>query len=366
MESGKKSGQSPAGLKGKKVLFNTSPGSFKTPGGGEIQMLETRRELERLGYSVKILEEEGYGIDFGGFDLFHNFNTHRDNYKYVTKAKQAGLPVAISTIYWPSLKSALLWNKGVKMKGKAVAAELAKRAGFFGLSKAREMVRAADVLLPNSMAEGKALKSVFGAACEKKIHVVPNGVDARFAKAGPKEFAERFGMKDFVLYVGRVEERKNVLSLIRAMEGVNEKLVVIGGPTANSQGYYEKCVREAPKNVQFLKPLLHNDSLLVSAYAACRVFALPSWYETPGLAALEAGLAGAGIVITKEGCTKEYFGAMASYADPASVRDIREKIIGALAVPKNRELGRHIEKNFLWENAARETARAYEKILGRN
>ncbi len=32
----------------------------------------------------------------------------------------------------------------------------------------------------------------------------------------------------------------------------------------------------------------HDDPLLASAYAAARVFALPSWFETPGLAALEA------------------------------------------------------------------------------
>ena len=47
---------------------------------------------------------------------------------------------------------------------------------------------------------------------------------------------------------------------------------------------------------------------LASAYAAARVFALPSWFETPGLAALEAGLAGCAVAITPYGSTRDYFG----------------------------------------------------------
>ena len=44
--------------------------------------------------------------------------------------------------------------------------------------------------------------------------------------------------------------------------------------------------------VSWLGRLDHHDPLLASAYAAARVFALPSWFETPGLAALEAGPGG--------------------------------------------------------------------------
>ena len=44
--------------------------------------------------------------------------------------------------------------------------------------------------------------------------------------------------------------------------------------------------------VRWLGASDHDDPLLASAYAAARVFALPSWFETPGLAALEAALAG--------------------------------------------------------------------------
>ena len=62
--------------------------------------------------------------------------------------------------------------------------------------------------------------------------------------------------------------------------------------------------------------LTHDDPLLASAYAAARVFALPCWFETPGLAALEAALAGCAVVITPYGSTREYFGDLVEYARP--------------------------------------------------
>ena len=60
----------------------------------------------------------------------------------------------------------------------------------------------------------------------------------------------------------------------------------------------------------------HDDPLLASACAAARVFALPSWFETPGLAALEAALAGCAVVITPFGSPREYFGDLVEYARP--------------------------------------------------
>ncbi len=345
-----------------KILFNTSQGSFSDAGGGEVQLLATKKELEKRGHSVKILEKENYSVDFWGFDVFHNFNIHRDNSKWVAKAKQAGLPVAISTIYWPSLHSTLFWQPGTGRKAKALAVELVNKMDFLGLSAVGRMLRKADALLPNSNAEAAVLEKHFRVA-RRKIHVVPNGVERRFKNAKPDLFEKKFGLRDFVLYVGRIEERKNVLGLIRAAKRLGCELVLIGSAKKGSEGYSQKCKAEAGKNVVFLQPVPHESELLASAYAACKVFCLPSWYETPGLAALEAALAGANIVVTSEGCTREYFEDFVSYVNPASVRGIGEKIAIELRKPRSKALSRHVELNFLWENAAIETELAYGGIL---
>ncbi|MDD5163417.1 MAG: glycosyltransferase [Candidatus ainarchaeum sp.] len=293
--------------------------------------------------------------------MLHNFSIHRDTFPVVQKAFEAKVPVAISTIYWPSLKHSLLWNRGLGKKARALAVELINRLDFFGFSSVKKTLRRADLLLPNSETEKKIVLDYFGVKKERIVPIV-NGVDERFKDANSKEFEQKFGLKNFVLYVGRIEERKNVLSLVRAMKDSKEKLVIIGNAKYGSEKYAEKCREEAGKNTVFLPGIPHESGLLESAYAACRVFALPSWYETPGLAALEAGLAGANIVITQEGCTKEYFGEFASYVNPASVKDIREKIFFEFEKAGNKGLQQRIMKNFLWKNTALRTFEAYKKI----
>ncbi len=118
--------------------------------------------------------------------------------------------------------------------------------------------------------------------------------------------------------------------------------------------YFRLCKKEAKnsKNIHFLGYIPHNSTLFLSAYAACKVFVLPSWYETPGLAALEAGLAGANVVITQRGATKEYFKKYAWYVDPSSVKSIREKTLEAFYAKKSKKLSKHILKNYTWEKGA--------------
>src|SRR5205085_2575717 len=69
-------------------------------------------------------------------------------------------------------------------------------------------------------------------------------------------------------------------------------------------------------SARWVPAVAHDDPLLASAYAAARVVALPSWFETPGLAALEGALAGRAVVVTPYGCAPEYFGDMAVYVRP--------------------------------------------------
>jgi len=89
---------------------------------------------------------------------------------------------------------------------------------------------------------------------------------------------------------------------------------------------------------------------------------LPSLFETPGLAALEAGLAGAKIVITKYGGTTEYFGENAVYIEPRSVGSIRNGIKRSLAQEKNELLKNRIRKHFLWKDIAQNLARVYKSF----
>ena len=224
------------------------------------------------------------------------------------------------------------------------------------------MMHASDILLPNSETEADQLVRYFGCSREK-ISIVPNGVEESFATATPDAFIRKYSLKDFILCVGRIEPRKNQLNMIRALKETDVPFVVIGDYVPKYENYYEMCRREAGANVHFLGAIDHASGLLASAYAASKVFLLASWLETPGLAALEAGLAGSNVVITTEGATREYFGEFAGYAPPENLDEIRIQTLAALKKEKNNRLKEHIRSHFLWKNTAQKTLEAYQEIL---
>ncbi len=102
--------------------------------------------------------------------------------------------------------------------------------------------------------------------------------------------------------------------------------------------------------------------MLESAYAAARVLALPSWFETPGLVALEAALAGTAVVITPHGCTREYFGDRVEYARPDDRVEIGRAIGDAWQRGPDPGLAAHVQAHYLWSEVARRTAEAYEQV----
>jgi glycosyltransferase involved in cell wall biosynthesis len=176
-------------------------------------------------------------------------------------------------------------------------------------------------------------------------------------------FRERYGIEGpFVLYVGRVEPRKNVLGLVRALRPTGLGLVAIGDVVPGYEGYGEACRVEGAGITRWIGAVDHDGPVLPSAYRAARVFALASWFETPGLAALEAGLAGCPVVITPHGSTREVFGELAGYARPDRPREIREAVAAAWGVGRSEGLARHIARHYLWSEVARRTAEAYDRV----
>jgi glycosyltransferase involved in cell wall biosynthesis len=108
---------------------------------------------------------------------------------------------------------------------------------------------------------------------------------------------------------------------------------------------------------------------LASAYTAAKVFVLPSLFETPGIAAMEAALSGCAIVITQNGGTKEYFKDMASYINPldtgqllASINELLSTEVVQLQT-QNAQLKDHIIKHYSWDTVGSMSLAAYESLL---
>jgi glycosyltransferase involved in cell wall biosynthesis len=341
------------------VILHAPSFAFQAPGGGEIQLIETGRHLEGLGVSVRLFSAWTDRLEDAR--LLHLFGMSREGLELARVAKARAIPVVLSPICWyePHAMACLEPTPAGKIASLAgwMVRSIAPRTPSWRL----KLLRLAGLVLPNSAAEAMQLTRLFGVDAGR-IRVVPNGVLPEFGRATPEIFCRRFGAFPFILSVGRIEPRKNTLELIRAARRLELPLVIVGGAPPGFERYEAECRRVAAAGTLWLGRLDHHDPLLASAYAAARVFALPSWFETPGLAALEAALAGSALVITPYGSTREYFGDHVQYARPHSPGEIGRALARAWEDGPDPELAGWVQARYLWPQIARMTAEAYDSV----
>lgn len=345
-----------------RVLIAGKLTALDSPGGGEVQMLTTARALRAIGVEAHLWRP--WEERLAEADCLHLFGSLPEHLPLVEAAKRQRAPVVLSTISWFSLTSYWL-EPGPARKRLAACARYLIRAACPRLpSWRRKLYEAVDLLLPNSQAEASQLVRHFDVPAAK-IHVVPNGAEERFAQADPEPFARLVGGRGFVLCPGRIEPRKNQLGLLRALKGTGIPVVILGEPVPGYESYLDECRRAAGDNVRFFGRIDRDYPLLASAYAACGCLVLASWYETPGLVALEAGMSGVPLVLPRGGAAPEYFGPLASYIGPTDLRAIRRAVLAALLRGRNPALAEHVRHSFSWTAAARATAEAYCRVTGR-
>lgn len=190
------------------------------------------------------------------------------------------------------------------------------------------------------------------------------------------ELKKKYGIEgDYVLFVGTLQPRKNIVGLIEAFSHVkrdsspkaqNDILLVIVG----KKGWMYEEILQAPKKyevenkVRFLEFVPDEDLSLLYKNALCLV--LPSLYEGFGLPILEAMQNGCPVITSNVSSLPEAGGDAALYIDPTNVDDIVSKISMLLKDEKLREelvkKGYQQVKKFSWEKTARETLKVLEEI----
>ena len=329
-----------------RILFQVRPDFMKNPAGDSVQIVSTGQELKKLGVEVHLSTDPN--IELSPYDLIHIFNFTRikESYMYFLNAQRQHKKTVISPIYWPP--NAYLKRQGASPNALAAWKHQQPMRG--------RLAGGADLLLPNSQLEANVLQQDFTnvAPCQ----VIPNGSPDSFTEAAPRQFREQFPQipEEFVLCAARISPRKNQHWLAEICRELDLPLVLLG--PVNDRQYYEQV--QAFTNVQHLGTL--QGSLLASAYAAAKVHALPSWFETPGLSSLEAGACGSVVISTDQGSPREYFRDMALYVRPLeddSLRSALEQSFNASSLP----LKQHIQDHFPWSKIAAETLAAYKSIL---
>lgn len=360
-----------------KILFISRASLFTIKGGDTIQIQKTAEALQKLGAIIDIKLSNEKNIDYRKYSLIHFFNIIRPA-DMLLHIKKSNLPYVISTIYVDYANPAAQKTKGVrdgalnlftsdtqeyiKTIGKSILQREKIISGNYiwkgHKASVKWALKNAAELLPNSESEYKRLLASYG--IEKKYTVIPNAADVEIFNYKKEDIQAKD--RNMILCVARIELRKNQLNLIKALNDTNFQLYLIGNPAPNHIAYYKECKKISKPNVHFIDAVTQHE--LVHYYKKAKVHVLPSWFETTGLASLEALFCGCNIVVTKYGDTRDYFDANDFiYCDPGSVASIREAVVKAAG---HEISAKHIDNamgRYTWQNAAEKTFSVYKKYI---
>lgn len=328
-----------------RVTFAQRPDANLIRGGAEVQVDRTADELRQLGVEVSILTS----LDREVGDIVHFFGPWDCHYNTSTSLQKRGVPYVCSPI-WSSHHS--LSQERRRTLRKRLTGKYPRYLG--------KLFKGASALIVLTKWEQEHLQVVFDVE-DSKFQMIPNGVDPKFWDADPAVFRQAFGVTDeFVLHCGSIYPDKNQLSLIRAV-GESHALLFVG-PTLD-QDYLRACQEASGPNVKFIGALPNDSDLLPSAYAAAKVFCLPSKFEVLSLAALEAGAAGCKLVLSNSWGGQEHFGGFARYVDYRSEASIASAVEAAWRDTSPRGPQSVHFRPYSWSSVAAQLKELYEHVL---
>jgi glycosyltransferase involved in cell wall biosynthesis len=207
----------------------------------------------------------------------------------------------------------------------------------------------------------------------ERIDVVYHGVDPAFQPLPEDEvetFRESHGLPErFVLFVGTLEPRKNLVRLVEAFAQIHDGkvgLVFVGGKGWLYDELYAK-VETLGLSDRVIFPGYVMSEELPLWYNAAAVLAYPSVYEGFGFPVLEAQACGAPVLTSNVSSLPEAAGDAAVMVDPYDVEalttGLSQLLTDGLLRHDLRERGLAHARGFSWPRTAQETARVYRRAL---
>lgn len=234
--------------------------------------------------------------------------------------------------------------------------------------------RAAAIIAVSESAKQDIVR-LLGVPAEK-VHVVYEAASSCFRPlpAGPAQSAlrQKYGLSErFVLTVGTVEPRKNLVRLLEAFARLHKRnalshtLVFVGGRGWKDGPVFAAVERlELGRLVRFLGHVPTAD--LVGLYNLAEALAFPSLYEGFGLPAIEAMACGTPVIVSRRGSLVEVAGNAAQFVDPLEVESIMDGLHRVLDDSAWREelhvKGLAQASRFSWAVAAAETLGVYRLV----
>jgi len=240
----------------------------------------------------------------------------------------------------------------------------------------RESAKRADHIITVSEHSKRDLIETYGIG-EEKITVTYEGASDEFVpldRERAKELlARRYGIEgDFILYLGRLQARKNLMRLVSAyarirVAGFPHKLVLAGQQDSLFQPVLSR-IRQLNLENDVLLPGYITAEDVPAFYNAAEVFVYPSLYEGFGLPLTEAMACGSPVVTSRGSSLEEVAGDAAVLVDPLDEMSIADGLKQVLSDPELRvrlgHAGLRRSRQFSFERAARETIGVYERVMG--
>ncbi len=210
-----------------------------------------------------------------------------------------------------------------------------------------------------------------------RIKVVHLGLSRAFqtglSREARKKILARFHLpRSFLLFVGALERRKNVRTLLEAFAAVRQKhsdlhLILAGRSGEDSQAIMRKIQQLT------INPWVHllgycTEPELRALYDAARTLVIPSLLEGFGLPLIEALACGLPVAASRNSALEEIGGDAAVYFDPTDADEMARTILSLLEDEDLRTSlsakGRARSTAFRWKKTAEETLDFYKKVIG--
>ena len=232
--------------------------------------------------------------------------------------------------------------------------------------KFRQALREADCIIAISERTRQDIIELGGEEYADRIKLIYQSFAPRFSSEVKSErkaqVRERYKLPQrYVLNVGTIEERKNLLLAAEAVELLPQDihLVAVGRQTP----YAKQLPHD--ERIQLLSGV--PDADLAAIYAMAEAFVYPSRYEGFGIPIIEAIAAGLPVVACKGSCLEEAGGPHSLYVNPDNVLDMADALKMSLRGARGRDerirKSREYIRKFEGNDVASQVARLYHTLL---
>jgi alpha-1,3-rhamnosyl/mannosyltransferase len=243
-----------------------------------------------------------------------------------------------------------------------------ERVWFSDLFFKRRLSEACHVIVPSVFIKNEVCQTL--RLSEQQVTSIPEAPDPFFSPRPADQVHEthkRLSLpKDYLLFVGTLEPRKNLDLIIEALGQCSEDiaLVLTGWKGWGKKPWIEHAARYGIENNIYMTGYVDEHSL-ACLYSGALALIYPSKYEGFGLPVLEAMACGCPVICSNAASLPEVAGGAAVYIDPQDATSLVQAIEQVVFDHSKRESlqakGLQQASLFSWRSTAQKTVEVFEE-----